>query len=225
MDYSDNVFNTFLGLDSVIYLTVNGTVRELQLRPKDQVCLMKTRSQRCNQSEDLLKKIVCSFISRRQLQHSRWSSWAALRTIRKHQQLYSNRGCISLISQDLDKHRNCPHMDVKFESYLLTIISVTSDQRSGTIGYVSPKTYIWYAGHRQMFHPGAVSASNSIRYISLYFLRFCIWIKQIKWKRVKITLHCNIVTLQSKNKNNDFKAEVKFTKLKMKIIKKHRLIE
>ncbi len=31
-----------------------------------------------------------------------------------------------------------------------------------------------------------------------------------------------IVTLQSKNKNNAFKAEVKF-KLKMKIIKKHRL--
>ncbi len=34
-----------------------------------------------------------------------------------------------------------------------------------------------------------------------------------------------IVTLQFKNKNNAFKAEVKFTKLKMKIIKKHRLIE
>ncbi len=33
-----------------------------------------------------------------------------------------------------------------------------------------------------------------------------------------------ILTLQSKNKNNTFKAEVKFTKLKMKI-KKHRLIE
>ncbi len=44
-------------------------------------------------------------------------------------------------------------------------------------------------------------------------------------KRVKITLHSNIVTLQSKNKNNYFKAEVKFTKLKIKIIKKHRLIE
>ncbi len=28
-----------------------------------------------------------------------------------------------------------------------------------------------------------------------------------------------IVTLQSKTKNNNFKAEVKFTKLKMKIIK------
>ncbi len=34
-----------------------------------------------------------------------------------------------------------------------------------------------------------------------------------------------ILTLQSKNKNNAFKAEVKFIKLKMKIIKKHRLIE
>ncbi len=44
-------------------------------------------------------------------------------------------------------------------------------------------------------------------------------------KRVRITLHFNIVTLQSKNKNNAFKAEVKFTKLKIKIIKKHRLIE
>ncbi len=33
------------------------------------------------------------------------------------------------------------------------------------------------------------------------------------------------VTLQSKNKNNPFKAEVTFTKLKMKIIKKHRLIK
>ncbi len=29
----------------------------------------------------------------------------------------------------------------------------------------------------------------------------------------------NIVTLQSKNKNNAFKAEVKFTKLKMKVKK------
>ncbi len=44
-------------------------------------------------------------------------------------------------------------------------------------------------------------------------------------KGLKITLHSNIVTLQSKNKNNYFKAEVKFTKLKIKIIKKHRLIE
>ncbi len=26
MDYFDNVFHTFLGLDSVIYLVVNGTV-------------------------------------------------------------------------------------------------------------------------------------------------------------------------------------------------------
>ncbi len=26
MDYSDDAFNTFLGLDSVIYLAVNGTV-------------------------------------------------------------------------------------------------------------------------------------------------------------------------------------------------------
>ncbi len=34
-----------------------------------------------------------------------------------------------------------------------------------------------------------------------------------------------IVTLQSKNKTNPFQAEVKFTKLKMKIIKKHRLLE
>ncbi len=33
---------------------------------------------------------------------------------------------------------------------------------------------------------------------------------------VKITLYSNIVTLQSKNKYNDFKAEVKFTKLKIK---------
>ncbi len=39
-------------------------------------------------------------------------------------------------------------------------------------------------------------------------------------KRVKITLHSNIVTLQSKNKNNPFKAEVRFTKLKMKIMLK-----
>ncbi len=44
-------------------------------------------------------------------------------------------------------------------------------------------------------------------------------------KRVKITLHSTIVTLQSKNKNNAFKAEVKFIKLKVKIINKHRLIE
>ncbi len=34
-------------------------------------------------------------------------------------------------------------------------------------------------------------------------------------KSVKITLHSNVVTLQSKNKNNAFKAEVKFTKLKL----------
>ncbi len=34
-----------------------------------------------------------------------------------------------------------------------------------------------------------------------------------------------IITLQSKNKNNAFKAEVKFTKQKIKIIQKHRLIE
>ncbi len=38
-------------------------------------------------------------------------------------------------------------------------------------------------------------------------------------KRVKITLHSNIVTLQSKKIYNAFKAEVKFTKLKIKIIK------
>ncbi len=29
MDYSDNVFHTFLGLDSAIYLKVNGTVTSL----------------------------------------------------------------------------------------------------------------------------------------------------------------------------------------------------
>ncbi len=29
MDYFDDVFNTFLGLDSVIYLAVNGTVTSL----------------------------------------------------------------------------------------------------------------------------------------------------------------------------------------------------
>ncbi len=29
MDYSDNAFHTFLGLDSVIYLAVNGTVTNL----------------------------------------------------------------------------------------------------------------------------------------------------------------------------------------------------
>ncbi len=34
-------------------------------------------------------------------------------------------------------------------------------------------------------------------------------------KNVKITLHYNIVTLQSKNKNNVFKAEIQFTKLKI----------
>ncbi len=44
-------------------------------------------------------------------------------------------------------------------------------------------------------------------------------------KLKKITLHYNIVTLQSKNKNNMFKAEVKFTNLKIKVKKKHRLIE
>ncbi len=37
-------------------------------------------------------------------------------------------------------------------------------------------------------------------------------------KRVKITLHSNIVTLQTKNKNNAFKAEVAFTKLKIYLI-------
>ncbi len=42
-------------------------------------------------------------------------------------------------------------------------------------------------------------------------------------KSVKITLQSNIVTLQSKNKNNAFKAEVIFTKLKMKI-KNHPII-
>ncbi len=36
-------------------------------------------------------------------------------------------------------------------------------------------------------------------------------------KRVKITLHSNIVTLRSKIKNNAFKAEVKFTKIKIKL--------
>ncbi len=29
MDYSDDAFHTFLGLDSVIYLAVNGTVTNL----------------------------------------------------------------------------------------------------------------------------------------------------------------------------------------------------
>ncbi len=38
-------------------------------------------------------------------------------------------------------------------------------------------------------------------------------------KIVKITLHYNIVTLQSKNENNVFKAEIQFTKLKMKVKK------
>ncbi len=64
-----------------------------------------------------------------------------------------------------------------------------------------------------------------IRHISRYFLCFCIWIKQIKWITIYyvkkgLKLHSNIVTLQSKNKNNAFKAEVIFTKLKMKMIKK-----
>ncbi len=31
MDYFDDVFHTFLGLDSVIYLAVNGTVTSLQV--------------------------------------------------------------------------------------------------------------------------------------------------------------------------------------------------
>ncbi len=66
----------------------------------------------------------------------------------------------------------------------------------------------------------------------MYISVFCILIKQIHkynecdrvgiyylQKRVQITLHSNIVTLQSKNKNNTFKAEVKFTKLKMKLKK------
>ncbi len=34
-------------------------------------------------------------------------------------------------------------------------------------------------------------------------------------KRIKIKFYSNIVTLQSKNKNKAFKAEVKFTKLKI----------
>ncbi len=38
-------------------------------------------------------------------------------------------------------------------------------------------------------------------------------------KKGLITFYSNIVTLQSKNKNKAFKAEVKFTKLKMKINK------
>ncbi len=38
-------------------------------------------------------------------------------------------------------------------------------------------------------------------------------------KRVKITFYSKIVTLQSKNKNKAFKAEVKFTKLKMQLNK------
>ncbi len=66
----------------------------------------------------------------------------------------------------------------------------------------------------------------------MYISVFCILIKQIHkynecdrvgiyylQKMVKITLHSNIVTLQSKNKNNTFKAEVTFTKLKMKVKK------
>ncbi len=39
----------------------------------------------------------------------------------------------------------------------------------------------------------------------------------IMW--VKITLHSNIVKLKPKNENNNFKVDVKFTKLKMKIKK------
>ncbi len=61
----------------------------------------------------------------------------------------------------------------------------------------------------------------SILYISLDFLCFYIWIKQINMLKKGLKLHSNIVTLQSKNYNNAFKPEVKFTKLKMKIIKKH----
>ncbi len=34
MDYFDNVFYTFLGLDSVIYYAVNGTVTSLPVYPE-----------------------------------------------------------------------------------------------------------------------------------------------------------------------------------------------
>ncbi len=47
---------------------------------------------------------------------------------------------------------------------------------------------------------------SECNHVSIYYVQ----------KVLKITLHSYIVTLQSKNKNNAFKVEVKFTKLKIK---------
>ncbi len=43
MDYSDDVFHTFLGLDGVIYLAVNGTVTSLPIFIQNSLnCVPKT---------------------------------------------------------------------------------------------------------------------------------------------------------------------------------------
>ncbi len=43
MDYFGDVFNTFLGLDSVIYLAVNGTVKSLPVFIQNILnCVLKT---------------------------------------------------------------------------------------------------------------------------------------------------------------------------------------
>ncbi len=43
MDYFDDVFHTFLGLDSVIYLAVNGTVTSLPVFIQNILnCVLKT---------------------------------------------------------------------------------------------------------------------------------------------------------------------------------------
>ncbi len=43
MDYSDNIYHTFLGYDSVIYLAVNGTVTSLSVFIQNILnCVLKT---------------------------------------------------------------------------------------------------------------------------------------------------------------------------------------
>ncbi len=68
----------------------------------------------------------------------------------------------------------------------------------------------FYYKQLKSVHKVKSNYSKTVKLVKCHLHNICALYVQ---KRVKITLHSNIVTLQSKNKNNAFKAEVKFTKL------------
>ncbi len=84
----------------------------------------------------------------------------------------------------------------------------------------SPRSIVWGLFFSPPFpHVNAVFFFNST---CISLLIILVWL--CMWRNNKEPWTLNLVTLQSKNQNNAFKAEVKFTKQKIKIIKS-RLIE